>query len=88
MAFAEARSQEAGRDLIDCADLLVGLARVGRGVAARILTDAGFDASEDSGPKTPGPEGSGPEGSNLEGSNLEGSGAGGDAARAEHAPVG
>lgn len=43
IALAEARSEQAGATHIDCADLLVGLAGVGRGVAATILTDAGFD---------------------------------------------
>lgn len=36
-------SQAAER--IDCADLLIGLAGVGRGVAAAVLADAGFEAS-------------------------------------------
>lgn len=43
IALAEARSQETGAAHIDCDDLLVGLAGVGRGVAATVLTDAGFD---------------------------------------------
>jgi hypothetical protein len=43
IALAEARSEQAGATHIDCADLLVGLAGVGRGVAATILNDAGFD---------------------------------------------
>ncbi|MEV0638269.1 hypothetical protein AB0I77_25665 [Streptomyces sp. NPDC050619] len=42
IALAEARSEQAGAAHIDCADLLVGLARVGRGVAATVLTEAGF----------------------------------------------
>jgi hypothetical protein len=42
MAFAEARSEQKGSDRIDCDDLLIGLAQVGRGVAAKILADAGF----------------------------------------------
>ena len=41
--IAEARSEQQGSDSIDCEDLLIGLARVGRGVAADVLTDAGFD---------------------------------------------
>ncbi|MET7733484.1 hypothetical protein ABZT02_19230 [Streptomyces sp. NPDC005402] len=41
--LAEARSsEEAGAALIDCDDLLVGLALVGRGVAATVLREAGF----------------------------------------------
>ncbi|MFF7640616.1 Clp protease N-terminal domain-containing protein [Streptomyces canus] len=40
--LAEARSAEAGAAHIDCDDLLVGLALVGRGVAATVLKDAGF----------------------------------------------
>ncbi|MCM2394113.1 Clp protease N-terminal domain-containing protein [Streptomyces albipurpureus] len=43
IAIAEARSAQNGSDHIDCDDLLVGLAQVGRGVAATILTDSGFD---------------------------------------------
>jgi hypothetical protein len=43
IALAEDRSEQAGAAHIDCADLLVGLAGVGRGVAATILTDSGFD---------------------------------------------
>jgi hypothetical protein len=43
IALAEARSRERGAERIDCDDLLVGLAGVGRGVAADILTEAGFD---------------------------------------------
>ncbi|MGC9543176.1 Clp protease N-terminal domain-containing protein [Streptomyces sp. UG1] len=43
ITLAEARSEENGADRIDCDDLLIGLAQVGRGVAADILTDAGFD---------------------------------------------
>ncbi|MFJ9586100.1 hypothetical protein [Streptomyces acidicola] len=45
IALAEARSGAGGSDLIDCDDLLVGLAQVGRGAAAAVLTDAGFDAA-------------------------------------------
>lgn len=41
--IAEARSEQHGSDRIDCEDLLIGLSRVGRGVAAAVLTDAGFD---------------------------------------------
>ncbi|WP_326722238.1 MULTISPECIES: Clp protease N-terminal domain-containing protein [unclassified Streptomyces] len=41
--IAEARSEQHGSDRIDCQDLLIGLSRVGRGVAAAVLTDAGFD---------------------------------------------
>ncbi|MBA2813513.1 hypothetical protein E0500_040900 [Streptomyces sp. KM273126] len=44
IALAEARSEAGGSDLIDCDDLLVGLAQVGRGAAAAVLADAGFDA--------------------------------------------
>ncbi|MFF4271186.1 hypothetical protein [Streptomyces sp. NPDC001536] len=32
-----------GSDRIDCDDLLIGLAQVGRGVAADVLVAAGFD---------------------------------------------
>ncbi|MFF5016567.1 Clp protease N-terminal domain-containing protein [Streptomyces sp. NPDC001165] len=42
VAIAEARSEQNGSDLIDCDDLLIGLAQVGRGVAADVLTEAGF----------------------------------------------
>jgi hypothetical protein len=42
--LAEWRSAEAGAAHIDCDDLLVGLALVGRGVAATVLRDAGFQA--------------------------------------------
>ncbi|MDX3134633.1 Clp protease N-terminal domain-containing protein [Streptomyces europaeiscabiei] len=54
--IAEARSQQNGSDHIDCDDLLIGLAQVGRGVAAAVLTDTGFDlatldaASAEAGP--------------------------------------
>ncbi|MEW9341219.1 Clp protease N-terminal domain-containing protein [Streptomyces tanashiensis] len=41
--IAEARSRQNGSDRIGCDDLLIGLARVGRGVAADVLTRAGFD---------------------------------------------
>ncbi|MEU4099428.1 Clp protease N-terminal domain-containing protein [Streptomyces tanashiensis] len=41
--IAEARSRQNGSDRIGCDDLLIGLARVGRGVAADVLTQAGFD---------------------------------------------
>jgi ATP-dependent Clp protease ATP-binding subunit ClpA len=43
IALAEARSAERGAVHIDCDDLLVGLARVGRSVAATVLTEAGFE---------------------------------------------
>ncbi|MFF3691095.1 Clp protease N-terminal domain-containing protein [Streptomyces sp. NPDC002187] len=43
IAVAEARSEQNGSSRIDCDDLLIGLAQVGRGVAAAVLTDAGFD---------------------------------------------
>jgi hypothetical protein len=42
IALAEARSEESGSAVIDCDDLLLGLAQVGRGVAATVLTEAGF----------------------------------------------
>jgi hypothetical protein len=42
IAIAETRSERDGSVTIDCDDLLVGLAQVGRGVAATVLTDAGF----------------------------------------------
>lgn len=42
IAFAQTRSEHNGSDRIDCDDLLIGLAQVGRGVAADILTEAGF----------------------------------------------
>lgn len=45
--IAEARSEQHGSDRIGCEDLLIGLARVGRGVAAAVLTDAGFDPAGD-----------------------------------------
>ncbi|MGV9632367.1 Clp protease N-terminal domain-containing protein [Streptomyces sp. NPDC003487] len=41
MATAEARAQQRGSTRIDCADLLVGLARLGRGTAATVLTESG-----------------------------------------------
>ncbi|MEU4206136.1 Clp protease N-terminal domain-containing protein [Streptomyces sp. NPDC039022] len=43
IAIAEARSEQNGFDRIDCDDLLIGLVQVGRGVAADVLTEAGFD---------------------------------------------
>ncbi|MEV7568722.1 Clp protease N-terminal domain-containing protein [Streptomyces tanashiensis] len=43
IAIAEARSEHNGSDHIDCDDLLIGLAQVGRGVAAEVLTEADFD---------------------------------------------
>ncbi|MFI7404010.1 hypothetical protein ACIBW9_26625 [Streptomyces sp. NPDC049541] len=42
IAPAEARVKQAGSQLIDCADLLVGLAQVGRGVASVVLAEKGF----------------------------------------------
>ena len=42
IALAEARVEQAGSQLIDCADLLVGLAQVGRGVASLVLAENGF----------------------------------------------
>ena len=42
IALAEARVEQAGSQLIDCADLLVGLAEVGRGVASLVLAENGF----------------------------------------------
>ncbi|MDI3405047.1 Clp protease N-terminal domain-containing protein [Streptomyces cavernicola] len=44
IALAEARAGENGGELIGCAELLVGLAQVGRGIAAAVLADAGFEA--------------------------------------------
>ncbi|MGV4926134.1 MULTISPECIES: Clp protease N-terminal domain-containing protein [unclassified Streptomyces] len=43
ISIAEGRSEQNSSDRIDCDDLLIGLAQVGRGVAASALTDAGFD---------------------------------------------
>ncbi|WP_234379905.1 Clp protease N-terminal domain-containing protein [Streptomyces caniscabiei] len=43
IAIAEAHSKQNGSDHIDCDDLLIGLAEVGRGVASDVLTTAGFD---------------------------------------------
>lgn len=43
--IARARSEQNGSGRIDCDDLLIGLARVGRGVAAGVLAEAGFDPS-------------------------------------------
>jgi ATP-dependent Clp protease ATP-binding subunit ClpA len=43
--LAEARSERNGSGRIDCDDLLIGLAQVGRGVAADVLTEAGFAPS-------------------------------------------
>ncbi|MEU6768222.1 Clp protease N-terminal domain-containing protein [Streptomyces sp. NPDC046853] len=45
ISVAEARSEQNGSEHIDCDDLLIGLSRVGRGVAAAVLIDAGFDAA-------------------------------------------
>ncbi|MFF7125424.1 Clp protease N-terminal domain-containing protein [Streptomyces sp. NPDC016566] len=42
IAIAEARSEHNESHHIDCDDLLIGLAQVGRGVAANVLTAAGF----------------------------------------------
>ncbi|GGZ46808.1 Clp protease N-terminal domain-containing protein [Streptomyces bluensis] len=42
ISIAEARSEQNGSGHIDCDDLLIGLAQIGRGVAAAVLTDAGF----------------------------------------------
>ncbi|MFF9208958.1 MULTISPECIES: hypothetical protein [unclassified Streptomyces] len=41
MATAEARAQQRGSTRIDCADLLVRLARLGRGTAATVLIESG-----------------------------------------------
>ncbi|MEU5894489.1 Clp protease N-terminal domain-containing protein [Streptomyces sp. NPDC047461] len=41
--IAEARSERNDSGRIDCDDLLIGLAQVGRGVAADVLAEAGFD---------------------------------------------
>jgi hypothetical protein len=43
MSIAEARSERNGSEFIGCDDLLIGLAEVGRGIAAAVLTEAGFD---------------------------------------------
>lgn len=40
------RNPDRNPDRIDCEDLLIGLSRVGRGVAAAVLIDAGFDPAE------------------------------------------
>ncbi|MGW0846568.1 Clp protease N-terminal domain-containing protein [Streptomyces sp. NPDC002787] len=42
IAIAEERSEQRGSARIDCEDLLIGLAQLGRGVAATVLTDAGY----------------------------------------------
>ncbi|QKW11088.1 hypothetical protein HUT18_22325 [Streptomyces sp. NA04227] len=42
MALAQERAEGEGRELIDCADLLLGLVRIDRGVAATVLTEAGL----------------------------------------------
>ncbi|WP_425247878.1 Clp protease N-terminal domain-containing protein [Streptomyces sp. NEAU-NA10] len=47
IALAEARSEQNGSAVIDCDDLLLGLAQVGRGVAATVLTEAGFAPAAD-----------------------------------------
>lgn len=44
IALAEEQAEEAGSAHIDCDHLLVGLARIGRGVAAAVLDEAGLDA--------------------------------------------
>jgi hypothetical protein len=43
IALAEAHARQAGAELVDCADLLVGLAQVGRGVAAAVLAENGLE---------------------------------------------
>ncbi|MFF3332431.1 Clp protease N-terminal domain-containing protein [Streptomyces sp. NPDC002888] len=43
IALAEDRAEQRGSARIDCDDLLVGLARIGRGVAATLLAEAGFE---------------------------------------------
>ena len=43
MALAEERAEEAGSARIDCDHLLLGLARIGRGVAAAVLDETGAD---------------------------------------------
>ncbi|MEV2216423.1 Clp protease N-terminal domain-containing protein [Streptomyces sp. NPDC050997] len=43
IGIAEERSERKGSARIECEDLLIGLAQVGRGVAATVLTDVGFD---------------------------------------------
>ncbi|WP_405804735.1 Clp protease N-terminal domain-containing protein [Streptomyces sp. NBC_01187] len=43
MALAEEHAEQAGSPLIDCDHLLLGIARIGRGTAADILTEAGLD---------------------------------------------
>ncbi|MEU7317766.1 Clp protease N-terminal domain-containing protein [Streptomyces sp. NPDC007083] len=45
IALAEERSAQRCSARIDCEDLLVGLAQIGRGVAAAVLADTGFDAA-------------------------------------------
>ncbi|KAK1179639.1 hypothetical protein B7755_016705 [Streptomyces sp. NBS 14/10] len=42
--LSEERSEEAGSAHIDCDHLLLGLARIGRGVAATVLDEAGLSA--------------------------------------------
>ncbi|WP_234311918.1 Clp protease N-terminal domain-containing protein [Streptomyces griseus] len=46
IALAEARAARRDRERIDCEDLLVGLAGIGRGVAAAVLTEAGFEPDD------------------------------------------
>ncbi|MDX3311876.1 Clp protease N-terminal domain-containing protein [Streptomyces sp. NPDC054884] len=45
IAIAEERARTAGSDRIGCDHLLLGLAQIGRGVAASVLGDAGLDAA-------------------------------------------
>ncbi|WP_234356920.1 Clp protease N-terminal domain-containing protein [Streptomyces sp. NBRC 110028] len=45
MAIAEERAKEAGSARIDCDHLLLGLARIGRGVAVAVLSEAGADTA-------------------------------------------
>ncbi|MFD3585809.1 Clp protease N-terminal domain-containing protein [Streptomyces sp. NPDC058683] len=42
IAIAKTRSEHNSSDRIDCDDLLIGLAQLGRGVAGDVLTEAGF----------------------------------------------
>ncbi|MGW7540431.1 Clp protease N-terminal domain-containing protein [Streptomyces sp. NPDC054770] len=42
IAIAEMRSEHNASGRIDCDGLLIGLAQLGRGVAANVLTEAGF----------------------------------------------
>ncbi|MFF7654677.1 Clp protease N-terminal domain-containing protein [Streptomyces sp. NPDC007983] len=45
MAIAEERAEEAGSARIDCDHLLLGLARIDRGVAVAVLSEAGADTA-------------------------------------------